>query len=142
MSYIQQMNDSCRIASSEDVSKDETLVFTASAGFDTTEGILTRLSDDTIVAYTNYCPHWRDVRLDSGSGALVRDETVVCQKHGATFEKSTGHCDFGPCEGAVLDTFDITVTDGTVYLTDNEWEEATQGVSEDRDLSSGTQIGF
>jgi len=42
----------------------------------------------------------------------------------------------------VLDTFDITVTDGTVYLTDNEWEEATQGVSEDRDLSSGTQIGF
>ena len=136
------MDDDRRIVDADAVTVDDTVAFTATAGFDSTEGLLTRLDDGTIVAYTNYCPHWRDVRLDKGSGATVRDGELVCGKHGASFEKATGDCDFGPCEGAVLDAFEVTVADGAVYLTDDAWDGAERGLSEDRDLSSGGRIDF
>lgn len=136
------MDEDRRIAATDEVSADETFVFTAKAGFETTEGLLTRREDGTVVAYTNYCPHWRDVRLDKGSSALVRDGELVCQKHGATFEKRSGDCNFGPCEGAVLDTFEIAVEDSAIYLVDDEWDAAEPGLSEERDLSSGGRIDF
>jgi nitrite reductase/ring-hydroxylating ferredoxin subunit len=136
------MDEDRRIVDADAVTVDDTVAFTATAGFDSTEGLLTRLDDGTIVAYTNYCPHWRDVRLDKGSGATVRDGELVCGKHGASFEKATGDCDFGPCEGAVLDAFEVTVADGAVYLTDDAWDGAERGLSEDRDLSSGGRIDF
>ena len=136
------MDEDCRIVDTDEVTAEDTVVFTARSGFETTEGLLTRLGDGTVVAYTNYCPHWRDVRLDKGSGANVRNGDLVCGKHGASFEKATGHCDFGPCEGAVLDTFEVTVAEGGVYLTDDEWDSADPGLSEERDLSSGSRIDF
>ena len=136
------MDEDRRIVAAEEVTAGETVVFTAKDGFEKTEGLLTRLDDGTVVAFTNYCPHWRDVRLDKGSSALVRNGEIVCQKHGATFEKSSGHCDFGPCEGAVLDTFEVTVDDGAVYLAGDEWDAAEPGLSEERDLSSGGRIDF
>jgi len=136
------MDEDRRIVDADEVTAEETVVFTAKSGFDTTEGLLTRLDDGTVAAYTNYCPHWRDVRLDKGSGATVRDGELVCGKHGATFRKATGDCDFGPCEGAVLDTFEVTVADGGVYLTDEAWDGAEPGLSEERDLSSGSRIDF
>ena len=136
------MDEDRRIVDADAVTVDDTVAFTATDGFDSTEGLLTRLDDDTIVAYTNYCPHWRDVRIDKGSGATVRDGELVCGKHGAIFEKATGDCDFGPCEGAVLDAFEVTVADGAVYLTDDAWDGAERGLSEERDLSSGGRIDF
>ena len=136
------MDEDRRIVAAKEVTAEETVVFTATAGFEKTEGLLTRLGDGIVVAFTNYCPHWRDVRLDKGSSALVRNGEIVCQKHGATFEKSSGHCDFGPCEGAVLDTFEVIVEDGAVYLTDDEWDAAEPGLSEERELSSGGRIDF
>ena len=136
------MDEDRRIVDADAVTTDDTVVFTAKSGFETTEGLLTRLGDDTVVAYTNYCPHWQDVRLDKGSGATVRDGELVCGKHGAMFETTTGYCDFGPCEGAVLDTFEVTVADGGVYLTDDAWDSAEPGLSEERDLSSRSRIDF
>ena len=136
------MDGDRRIVDADEVTAEDTVVFTAKSGFETTEGLLSRLDDGTVVAYTNYCPHWRDVRLDKGSGANVRDGELVCGKHGATFEKATGHCDFGPGEGAILDTFEVTVAEGAVYLTDDAWESAEPGLSEERDLSSGSRIDF
>ena len=136
------MNEERRIVAADEVTTDDTVVFTAKSGFDTTEGLLTRLGDGSIVAYTNYCPHWRDVRLDTGSGAIVRDGELVCGKHGASFRRATGDCDYGPCEGAVLDTFEVCVADGAVYLIDDEWDSAEPGLSEERDLSSRSRIDF
>jgi len=136
------MDEQRHIVGADEVTTDETVVFTAKSGFEKTEGVLTRLDDGSVVAFTNYCPHWRDVRLDKGSSALVRNGDIVCQKHGATFEKDSGVCDFGPCEGAVLDTFEVTVADGGVYLTDDEWDAAETGLSEERDLSSGGRIDY
>ena len=136
------MDEDRRIVDADEVTAGDTVVFTATSGFDTTEGLLTRLDDGTVVAYTNYCPHWRDVRLDKGSGATVREGELVCGKHGASFETATGRCDFGPCEGAVLDTFEVTVSEGAVYLTDEAWDGAEPGLSEERDLSTGSRIDF
>lgn len=136
------MDDSRRIAAADDVPEDGTLLFTVSEGGDRTEAILTRLDDGAIVAFSNYCPHWTDVRLDKGSGALVRNGELVCQKHGATFERDSGVCNFGPCEGAVLETIDVTVEEGSVLLTDDDYAFENLGESREHDRSSGNQIGF
>ncbi|MFB6122769.1 MAG: Rieske (2Fe-2S) protein [Haloferacaceae archaeon] len=135
------MDEESRIAPVEDVPDDGTLLFRFRNGGDATEAILTRLGDDSVVAFENYCPHWVDVRLDEGSGATVRDGELVCQKHGATFEKSSGHCDFGPCQGATLTTVDVAVENGSVYLDDGS-EFVGLGPDEDRDRSSGSRVGF
>jgi nitrite reductase/ring-hydroxylating ferredoxin subunit len=135
------MDDARRIAATDEVPTDGTLLVTLRDGTDTAEAILTRLADG-VVAFRNSCPHWTDVRLDSGSGALVRGDELVCRKHGATFERETGVCDFGPCEGAMLDRIDVASEDGEVYLTDDDYEFDSLGGDGDRDLSSGSRIDF
>jgi nitrite reductase/ring-hydroxylating ferredoxin subunit len=136
------MDDASRITAADEVPSDGTLLFTARNGDGTEEVLLSRLSDGSVTAFVNSCPHWTDVRLDKGSGALVRNGELVCQKHGATFERDSGYCNFGPCEGAVLNTVDVTVADENVYLTDEEFRFEHLGPSGDRDLSSGSRIGF
>lgn len=136
------------IAPVEEIPTDGTLLFTMRTrdGDGATDGaievVLSR-RDDNVVAYRNYCKHWTDVRLDKGSGAAVRDDELVCQRHGATFDRESGVCTFGPCEGAVLDNVDIRVADETVYLVEEEFEFGSLGGDESRDLSSGGgRIGF
>jgi nitrite reductase/ring-hydroxylating ferredoxin subunit len=135
------MDEDRRIAALEKVPADSTLLFTVRDGFDREEAILTRL-DGVVAAWTNYCPHWTDVRLDKGDGAAVRGDELVCQKHGATFERDTGLCTYGPCEGAVLDEIDVTIADGAVYLTDDRYEFDDLGPSGDHDRSSRGRIDF
>jgi nitrite reductase/ring-hydroxylating ferredoxin subunit len=136
------MHDSRRIAAAGDVPEDGTLLFTVSSGAETREVVLTRLADGTVVAFANYCPHWTDVRLDKGSGALVRNGELVCRKHGATFERDSGLCNFGPCEGAVLETVDVAVEDGSVVLTDDGYSFEHLGPSGESDRSSTNRVGF
>jgi nitrite reductase/ring-hydroxylating ferredoxin subunit len=135
------MDESRRIAALDDVPADGSLLFTVRDGFDTEEAILLRL-EDGVVALRNYCPHWTDVRLDKGSGATRRNGELVCEKHGATFEVATGDCTYGPCEGATIGQLDVTVADGAVYLTDEDYEFEHVGPSGDHDLSSRGRIGF
>ena len=135
------MDEESRIAAVEEVPDDGTLLFTVRDGFDTEEAFLVS-HEDRVAAFENYCPHWRDVRLDKGSGATVREDELVCEKHGATFESDSGYCNFGPCEGAVLEELSVTVDDGAVYLTDDRYEFEKRGPSGDHDLSSGNRIGF
>jgi len=135
------MDENRRIAPLDDVPADSTLLFTVRDGFDLEEAILTRL-DGAVAAWTNYCPHWTDVRLDTGDGAAVRDGELVCQKHGAIFERNSGRCTHGPCEGAVLDEVEVAVADGAVYLADDRYEFEHLGPSGDHDLSSRGRIDF
>lgn len=135
------MDEDSRIVAVEDVPEDGSFLFTVRDGFDTSEAILVALADG-IVAFENYCPHWTDVRLDKGSGATVREDELVCEKHGATFERESGNCTFGPCEGAVLGTVSVAVEGDYVYLTDDRYDFEQQGPSGDHDLSSGGRIGF
>ncbi|MBX0293579.1 Rieske (2Fe-2S) protein [Haloarcula nitratireducens] len=135
------MDEESRIAAVSEVPEDGSFLFTVRDGFDTEEAILVRLTDG-VVAFENYCPHWRDIRLDKGSGATMREDELVCEKHGATFESDSGACTFGPCEGAVLEEVEVAVDDGDVYLTDDRYEFENRGPSGDHDLSSGGRIGF
>jgi nitrite reductase/ring-hydroxylating ferredoxin subunit len=135
------MDEGSRIVAVDELPTDSTFLFTVRDGFDLEEAILLRLADG-VVALKNYCPHWTDVRLDSGSGAEMRDGEVVCTKHGATFEADTGYCTYGPCEGATIEELDVTVADGAVYLTDDDYDFEQTGPSGEHDLSSRGRIGF
>jgi nitrite reductase/ring-hydroxylating ferredoxin subunit len=135
------MDEDSRIAAVDEIPEDSTFLFTVRDGFDLEEAILMRLADG-VVALKNYCPHWTDVRLDTGSGAELRNGEVVCTKHGATFEKDSGYCNYGPCEGATIQEVEVTVDDGAVYLTDDDYDFEQTGPSGEHDLSSRGRIGF
>jgi nitrite reductase/ring-hydroxylating ferredoxin subunit len=135
------MTDDGRIAAVDEIPDDGTLLFTIRDGFDREEAILVDLADG-VAAWKNYCKHWTDVRLDKGSGAAVRDGEILCQKHGATFDRASGHCDFGPCEGSSLDEVAVEVDAGAVYLAEEGYEFDGLGPSGDHDLSSRGRIDF
>lgn len=136
--------DDRKLADVEEVPDDSSLLLTLSEGEETTEALLVQL-DGEIACWRNYCQHWTDVRLDKGSGARVRDGEIWCQKHAATFDSTTGECTFGPCEGAYLREVEVDVRDGSVYLSDDDYEFAHLGPSPDTDDSvggSGGRIDF
>ena len=105
------------------------------------EAILTRAAGE-VAAFRNYCQHWTDVRLDRDDGAFVRNGEVFCQKHGATFEADSGYCNFGPCEGAVLEGVDVAVADGAVYLADDAYEFVRLGPARRDADGGGSRIDF
>jgi len=130
-----------KLADIEEVPRDSTLLVTLRDGFDEHEALLIRLADG-VACWKNACQHWTDVRLDKGSGARVTDGEIWCQKHGATFTVADGECTHGPCEGAYLEEIAVTVHEGAVYLTDDDYEFDHRGPSDDIDLSSRGRIDF
>ena len=153
------MNESRRIAGVDEVPEESTLLVTlrptdpdavdegegdrgeGENGRPEVEAILTRATDD-VRAFRNYCQHWTDVRLDKDDGAFVRNGEVFCQKHGATFEADGGYCNFGPCEGAVLESVAVAVADEAVYLDDDAYEFVRLGPSARKGDGSGSRIDF
>lgn len=108
------------------------------------EAILVR-PNGAVAGWLNYCRHMTHITLDKGSGAAIRDGEIICRNHGAMFETETGHCTFGPCEGAYLDDVRVTVEDGTVHLVDDDYEYVGEGPIPDddpADLSSTSNIEF
>ncbi|UPV99111.1 Rieske 2Fe-2S domain-containing protein [Halorussus gelatinilyticus] len=136
------MDEDSAISDVTEVPADSTLLFTVRDGLDEREAILTRNSEGEVTAFENYCQHWTDVRLDRGSGATKRDGELVCGKHGALFEADSGCCTYGPCEGAVLEEVAVAVENGTVYLTDDDYEFVELGSTKEYDLSSNRSLGF
>ncbi|WP_435126680.1 Rieske (2Fe-2S) protein [Halobaculum sp. D14] len=136
------MDEASRVADADEVPAESTLLFTVRSDDDELgEAFLTRVDGD-VVAFRNYCQHWTDVRLDKGDGALVRNGEVVCQKHGATFQLDSGFCDFGPCEGSVLEAVDVAVADGAVYLVDDDYRFEHRGESGEEGEEGGSRIDF
>lgn len=139
------MGDEC-IAAVDEVPADGTLLYTLADGGDEREAILLKLSDGTVTSFLNYCMHWTDVKLDTGDGAPVRNGDVVCRKHAATFEKDSGLCTHGPCEGAQLDPVAVETRDGDVFLADDDYEFVRAGVEDgdpaDLSTSPGARLGF
>jgi nitrite reductase/ring-hydroxylating ferredoxin subunit len=80
------------------------------------ESLMVYRQGDEARAYFNVCPH-AGRRLDYAPGRfLVRNGTIICAAHGATFTADSGDCTAGPCRGDRLRAVPVTVLDGTVRL--------------------------
>ncbi|KAB1197065.1 MULTISPECIES: Rieske 2Fe-2S domain-containing protein [Haloferax] len=138
------MSDLERICSVDDVPSDTTFLFRVRDGDDEVrEAILVR-DDGDIKSWLNYCMHLTHIKLDKGSGAEMRNGEIICENHGAYFEADSGYCNYGPCEGAVLDGLDITIDGDHVFLSDDDVSfEATGGIETDpADRSSKSNVEF
>lgn len=109
-----------RVASVEDIPTNGTIRCKANGERRSAEVILRRDGEE-VFAWQNSCPHQPDVRLDTGGGAIVSDDQIVCPKHGARFECGDGYCTRGPCRGDALEEVAVDVRDGDVYLTDDRF---------------------
>lgn len=69
-------------------------------------------------AYINSCPH-TGVSLNWQKDLfLSADELYIqCSLHGALFEPAGGRCIHGPCQGKHLQSLEIAVVNGVIYLT-------------------------
>lgn len=80
------------------------------------ESLLIYRSGEEARAYLNVCPH-ASRRLDYAPGKfLVRNGTIICAAHGATFTAESGDCTNGPCRGDRLRAVPVSVVDGEVRL--------------------------
>jgi nitrite reductase/ring-hydroxylating ferredoxin subunit len=106
------------------------------------EVVLVRLADG-VAAWKNFCQHETDQRLDRGQGAAMRDDQIICPKHGSMFDAETGYCDNGKAAGSTLVEVDVTVQRGTVYLIDDDLEFRHEGGIEDDDMpDSSSHLTF
>lgn len=126
------------VTSVDDIPENGSYRFTVEeADGDTEEVILVRLADG-VSAWKNFCQHETDQRLDRGRGAALRDDKIICPKHGSAFDTESGYCDNGPAAGSSLVEVDVTVRHGQVYLTDDDLEFLHEGGSEDDDPPDST----
>lgn len=134
-----------RVTAVEAVPPESTFLFVVERSEDGTkdEAVLVRV-DDGVACYLNRCMHYRHIRLDKGDGAAIRSGEIVCENHGAYFESDSGHCTFGPCEGAYLDELTVEIRNGDVYFTDEAFEFVEVGGldTDPADLSSKSNIKF
>ncbi|MFP8952938.1 Rieske (2Fe-2S) protein [Natrialbaceae archaeon A-arb3/5] len=147
------MDAGSRIASIEDVSPESTLLFRVSNGTGERKEAILVSSDESgghdgetpsgLSCWLNYCQHFTHIKLDKGSGAVMRNGEIVCANHGAYFEADSGACTHGPCEGATLTELEVTAADGGIYLTDSDYEFVGLGpIEDDDDLTSTSNVEF
>ena len=66
--------------------------------------------------YLNVCPH-AGRRLDYAPGKfLLKNDTLICAVHGATFNQADGLCIAGPCRGEHLRAVAVRVEGDAVQL--------------------------
>lgn len=72
---------------------------------------------DSVFAYLNVCPH-AGHRLNWKPDAFLtrQRDRIMCCKHGAIFDISTGVCVEGPCPGRALTPLRVAVDAGDVVV--------------------------
>ncbi len=106
----------CRVS---DLDETGARAFTMGAGPWPLRGFVVRVRDQ-IRAYVNRCPHaqhplnLRPHKFLTADGALI-----LCNSHGALFEKENGYCVAGPCAGQSLRALPIIVDCGYVLLSED-----------------------
>lgn len=139
------MSEDGWITSVDDVPEDSTFLFTVRDvdAEENKEAILVRFEDE-ITGWLNYCQHFTHIKLDKGSGAEMRNGELICTNHGAYFSADTGQCTYGPCEGAYLTEVELAITDGDIYLADDQYDFVKPGpmAQDDLDLASKSNYEF
>ncbi len=83
--------------------------------------IVRRGSD--VFGYINRCPHAGHELNLRPDEFLTRDgDLIMCRSHGARFRIDDGLCVFGPCPGAHLQTFTVSIVDGGVFVEEQALE--------------------
>ncbi len=80
-------------------------------------GLMVR-DGDAVHAYVNRCPHAGHQLSFRPDRFLTPDRRLIlCQSHGALFDKASGVCVGGPCVGEALTPVPVEVVAGTVRLS-------------------------
>jgi nitrite reductase/ring-hydroxylating ferredoxin subunit len=70
---------------------------------------------DAVWGYVDRCPHMGLPLAQRLDAYLTPDGSLIaCSWHGALFDPETGACAGGPCGGAGLTPWPVTVTDGQI----------------------------
>jgi nitrite reductase/ring-hydroxylating ferredoxin subunit len=137
------MPEGAHIADTTDVPDVGSYLFTAKDAFtNEREIIFVRCGDrPRIEAWVNNCTH-ENQRLDRGTGAAMRDNEIICPKHGSMFDACSGDCDNGEAAGTTLPSVEITVTDDGVFLTDDNYQYLHDGGIDDGAPGSTSHISL
>ncbi|WP_435185080.1 Rieske (2Fe-2S) protein [Halobellus sp. EA9] len=137
------MTDGAKIADVGDVPESGSYLFTAEDAFtNETELILVRCEEEPgIAAWPNTCTH-QEQAFDRGDGAAMRDGQIICPRHGSLFDACDGGCDNGPAAGTELPEIEITVEDGEIYLTDDNYAYQHDGGTGGDGPGSSSHISF
>ena len=80
------------------------------------ESLILLRRGEQVHGYLNVCPH-AGRRLDYAPGKfLLKNDTLICAVHGATFNQADGLCIAGPCRGEHLRQVPVQVEAGDVKL--------------------------
>ena len=80
------------------------------------ESLILLRRGEQVQGYLNVCPH-AGRRLDYAPGKfLLKNDTLICAVHGATFNQGDGLCIAGPCRGEHLRAVAVQVDSGEVRL--------------------------
>ena len=81
------------------------------------ESLILLRQGNQVRGYLNVCPH-TGRRLDYAPGKfLLKNDTLICAVHGATFNQGDGLCIAGPCRGEHLREVNMRVEGDSVHLT-------------------------
>ncbi|RZH66802.1 Rieske (2Fe-2S) protein [Natrinema altunense] len=131
----------------ETVHENRSWLFTVRDQYGEPDEVILVPCENGVEAWINRCTHEAQ-RFDTGRGVAMRDGQLICPKHGSMFDACSGHCDNGEAAETTLPSVDITVDDGTVYLTDDAVTFAHGGGIDDGDdesddgPASTSHIGF
>ncbi|NIB99422.1 Rieske 2Fe-2S domain-containing protein [Halobacterium sp. R2-5] len=131
------MGSRYRVTSVDAVHEEGGSVFTVRDEHGDDEEVLLVPCEDGVEAWVNRCTHEAQRLYREGVGAVVRNDEVVCPKHGSMFDTCSGYCDNGEAADTTLVDVDVTVEDGQVYLTDDDVRYLHDGTSSDDDGDDG-----
>ncbi|WP_435551644.1 Rieske (2Fe-2S) protein [Natrinema sp. CGMCC1.2065] len=137
--------DGTRLTTVETVHENRSWLFTIRDQYGEPDEAILVPCEEGVEAWINRCTHEAQ-RLDTGRGVAMRDGQLICPKHGSMFDSCSGYCDNGEAADTTLPAVDVTVEDGVVYLTDDDFSFAHEGEIEDEDEDDGpastSHIGF
>ncbi|WP_312907287.1 Rieske (2Fe-2S) protein [Natronosalvus caseinilyticus] len=114
----------------ETVQESRSWLFTVRDRYGEAEEAILVPCEDGVEGWINRCMH-EPQRLDVGRGVAMRDEEIICPRHGSMYDACSGACDNGEAAGTRLVGVDVSVEDGRVYLTDSIYHFDHEGGLED-----------
>lgn len=73
---------------------------------------------DKVFAYRNHCVHaGHPLNWQPDQFLTVDGKQLICASHGAVYDIASGDCAGGPCRGGSLQSVEVEVRNGEVWVT-------------------------